>query len=103
MCIKNEIFCINNDESCRFRSADKAQRRFFELDDEFLCYFQNTKAAKYVPSGTIELDHNVITMVAEAPERGQVHGCEFCFSVTTAKRTFHMLVGLRNLGFSVAK
>ena len=28
------------------RSASKAQRRFFELDDEFLCYYQNTKSAK---------------------------------------------------------
>jgi hypothetical protein len=28
------------------RSARKMQRRYFELDDEFLCYYQNTKSAK---------------------------------------------------------
>ena len=28
------------------RSASKMQRRYFELDDEFLCYYQNTKSAK---------------------------------------------------------
>lgn len=28
------------------RSASKTQRRYFELDDEFLCYYQNTKSSK---------------------------------------------------------
>ena len=32
-----------------------------------------------------------VSMVAEAPVRGAVHGSEHCFSVTTPKRTFYLL------------
>ena len=34
---------------------------------------------------------DTVSMVAEAPDRGAVHGSQHCFSVTTPKRTFYLL------------
>ena len=71
------------------RSASRTTRRYFDLDEEFLCYYQNTKAAKYVPTDTIELD--AIRLVCEAPDRAAAHGAQHCFGVVTEKRTYYLL------------
>ena len=76
-----------------FHSSESLRRRFFDLDDEFLCYYSSSSSnAGFYPSGTIELDE--ISSVASC---GDFHGADrgtgrqhFPFDVVTEERTYHL-------------
>ena len=69
-----------------FSSKGGINTRFFDLDEEFLCYYQNTASADFVPSETIELRH--VSEVCSILDR---YEGEACFQVVTPKRTFFLI------------
>lgn len=69
-----------------FSSKGGINTRFFDLDKEFLCYYQNTASADFVPSETIELRRvSDVCSILDRYEGGS------CLQVVTPKRTFSLI------------